>query len=74
MKASLELLLFVMGEAELDANPDRRRFYESERAEWSRVLNTALDRLHEIDAGEFETLGEEALDEADGAETETATA
>jgi hypothetical protein len=65
VKASLELLLFVMGEAELDANPDRRRFYETERAEWSRVLNTALDRLHELDAGELETPGEEALDEED---------
>jgi hypothetical protein len=63
LRSGLELLLFVIGEAELDANPDRRRFYEGERAEWSRVLNTALDRLIEIDAAEFETDAEELLDE-----------
>jgi hypothetical protein len=38
------------------------------------VLNTALDRLHEIDAGEFETPGEEALDETEGAEAQIAKA
>lgn len=74
MKTSLEILLFVMGEAELDASPDRRRFYEMERSEWSRVLNTALDRLHEIDATEFETPGEEALDEDTGATEENSAA
>ena len=73
LRPALEIMLFVMGEAELDANEDRRRFYESERAEWSRVLNTALDRLHELDAGEFEAPGEEALDEAQGATMESAT-
>ena len=72
LRAALEIMLFVMGEAELDANPDRRRFYESERAEWSRVLNTALDRLHEIDAGDLEAPGEEALDEVEDAESEVA--
>jgi hypothetical protein len=63
LRSGLELLLFVVGESELDASPDRRRFYETERAEWSRVLNTALDRLSELNAAEFETEAEEALDD-----------
>jgi hypothetical protein len=59
VRAALEIMLFVMGEAELDASPDRRRFYESERSEWSQVLNTALDRLHELDAADTEPLSDE---------------
>jgi len=48
LRASLEVLLFVLGECELDANDDRRLFYRSERGEWSTRLATALDRLHQI--------------------------
>ena len=48
LRAALEVLLFVMGECELDATDDRQQFYETERAEWSRILNTALDRLGHI--------------------------
>jgi hypothetical protein len=62
LRAALELLLFVIGEAELDAGPERRRFYETERAEWSRVLNTALDRLSELNSAELEADAEEALE------------
>jgi hypothetical protein len=63
LRARLELLLFVIGEAGLDAHGDRRRFYEAERTEWSRVLNTALDRLGEMDATEFEAEAEDVLDD-----------
>lgn len=65
LRSALEIMLFVMGEAELDANSERRRFYENERAEWSRVLNTALDRLREIDASETEPAGDDVEDEAE---------
>lgn len=45
LRSALEVLLFVIGECELDANDDRRQFYEGERNEWSIRLNRALDRL-----------------------------
>jgi hypothetical protein len=44
-RAALEVMLFVMGDCELDAADDRRRFYETERAEWSGRLSVALDLL-----------------------------
>lgn len=46
-QAALEVLLFTIGECELDAqgNPDRRAFYASERHEWSQLLTSALDVL-----------------------------
>lgn len=59
LRAGLEVLLFVMGECELESVDDRRRFYEVERSEWSRRLNTALDRLGEIDASDIEELDDE---------------
>jgi hypothetical protein len=49
LRAALELLLFVIGDCELDAGEDRRLFYESERNEWSKQLNIALDRLNQRD-------------------------
>lgn len=48
LRAALELLLFVLGECELDAREDKRRFYETERAVWSILLDTKLDRLDQI--------------------------
>jgi len=54
-RASLEILLFVIGECELDSqsNPDRKLFYASERQEWSLLLSSALELLsryvHETD-------------------------
>lgn len=45
LRASLEVLLLVLGVCELDARADRRRFYEAERAEWSKQLATTLDTL-----------------------------
>lgn len=51
LRAALELLLWALGETELDAEPgsDRRRFYEEERHEWSRRLNILLDILDKTD-------------------------
>jgi hypothetical protein len=63
LRSGLELLLFVIGECELDASDDRRRFYESERAEWSRLLSAGLDRLREVDAADMEQESEDDLDE-----------
>lgn len=45
MRAALELLLFVMGDAELDAVDDRRTFYEVERGQWSTKLSVTLAQL-----------------------------
>jgi hypothetical protein len=49
MRAALELLLFVLGECEIDATDDRRNFYETERGEWSSRLRLALEQLDRID-------------------------
>jgi hypothetical protein len=48
----IELLLFVLGECELEARGDRSLFYRSERAEWSKRLDIALalfDRNDSVD-------------------------
>jgi hypothetical protein len=44
-RAALEVLLFVLGDCESESSGERQLFYESERAEWSKRLNVALDRL-----------------------------
>jgi hypothetical protein len=60
VRAGLEVLLFVIGDCELDAqgNPDRKMFYASEKQEWSQLLNTALGSLskfvHETDVDDGE--------------------
>lgn len=50
MKASLELLLFVVGDCELDAqgNHERQTFYAVERAAWSEGLSSALEVLSQF--------------------------
>lgn len=48
LRYALEVVLFVLGESELEATQERRKFYESERAHWSTQLNTALDDLNDI--------------------------
>jgi hypothetical protein len=48
LRASLELLLFVIGECELDALGDRNLFYRTERSEWSKQLTIALELLNDI--------------------------
>jgi len=52
LRASLEVLLFVIGECELDATGERHLFYQTERSEWSTRLNVALNLLEEIDSTE----------------------
>jgi hypothetical protein len=52
LRAGLEVLLWTLGEAEVDADPetDRRRFYERERASvWTPYLSDALTSLRSID-------------------------
>jgi hypothetical protein len=51
-RAALEILLWTLGEAEVDAEPgsDRRRFYEAERPQvWSPNLKDALTSLRAIE-------------------------
>jgi hypothetical protein len=51
LRAGLELLLWTLGDAEVDADPesDRRRFYEAERPQvWSPYLKDALTSLRKI--------------------------
>jgi len=47
VRNAIEVLLFVIGECELDAyaNADRKHFYVAERAAWSERLEHALDDL-----------------------------
>jgi hypothetical protein len=52
VRDAIELLLIVLGECELDSSEDRLRFYEAERGEWSRRLQTALGLLDERDPRE----------------------
>jgi hypothetical protein len=51
-RACLEVLLFVLGETELEATKERRLFYEGERQEWSKRLSVALDLLEDMDSVE----------------------
>jgi len=45
IRQALEVVLFVLGKCEVDAEEDRALFYKSERIEWSRRMNTALAKL-----------------------------
>jgi hypothetical protein len=52
LRAGLEILLWALGESEVDADPvsDRRRFYEAERPQtWSPYLKDALVSLRQIE-------------------------
>lgn len=46
----IEILLFVLGECELEARGDRSLFYRGERAEWSKRLDIALALLDRKDS------------------------
>ena len=48
LRASLEVLLFVLGDSELDSEDERRQFYEVERAQWSQRLSVALNQLQQF--------------------------
>ncbi len=63
LRAALEVLLFVLGENELDATGDRQLFYQSERVVWSNDLNTALNRLDQIASVADEMATAEAIAE-----------
>jgi hypothetical protein len=58
LRASLEVLLFVIGDCELDAKDDIQTFYKAERAEWSHRLNIVLDRLEQFVAAAAKTQDE----------------
>jgi len=49
IKAALEVLLLVLGEAELDAEGDFESFYRSARVQWSERLHHALNELRPDD-------------------------
>ncbi|MFN8483025.1 MAG: ATP-binding protein [Anaerolineae bacterium] len=69
-RAALEVLLFVLGECEIEATDDRQLFYQTERAEWSQRLNVALERLGQIHTVDVEVTD---LDDADEGEEQGAT-
>jgi hypothetical protein len=54
MRSALEVTLFAVGTAEIDAEDERRMFYETERGVWSTRLNAALAQLENIDSPEEE--------------------
>ena len=45
VRASLEVLLFVLAERELESKADAEVFYKAERQHWSERLRHALDTL-----------------------------
>jgi hypothetical protein len=47
LRSALELLLFVLGQCETDADQNGQIWYVSERIEWSRRLNAALTLLED---------------------------
>ncbi|MEG3162707.1 ATP-binding protein [Sphingomonas sp. LB2R24] len=49
-QAGLEVLLFVLADAELDAENEREAFYRTERKNWSEGLSHALEELLNDDA------------------------
>ncbi len=48
MRFRLDVLLFVLGDCELSATADEfKKFYKSERGEWSKNLRVVLEELSE---------------------------
>jgi hypothetical protein len=45
VRQALEVLLFVLGKAEVFSSDERELFYQGERQEWSKALNIALAKL-----------------------------
>lgn len=58
MKAALEAMLFVLGEAEIDATGDREKFYKAERLYGSQRLSDVLADLDEAGDTEDEASAE----------------
>lgn len=66
LRGAMEVLLFVLGETELDAEGDRELFYAMERGYWSTRLHAVLDRLDRMDSvREAEQSKADALERAD---------
>lgn len=59
MRSALEVVLFAIGAGEVDAEDERRLFYETERGAWSARLNVALSQLENIDVPSEERLAED---------------
>jgi hypothetical protein len=67
-RAALEVLLFVMGEAELDAPPKLQEIYQQERQAWSMRLGPCLDELNDLeDVDERQAAAAAAVEEAEDA-------
>lgn len=64
----LEITLLVLGDCELRASPELKAFYEAERAEWSKYLNLALDRLSQWENAEDRKAGTMEYADAEAAE------
>ena len=63
MRAGLEILLFALGEPEVESEPesDRRRFYERERASvWSPFVEDGLSSLSKVEVVADSTASDEA--------------
>ena len=63
LRASLEVMFFVLGDCELDSEKERRQFYEVERALWSSELSVTLNQLQqfiEADNKKVEIFGEDS--------------
>ncbi len=71
LRIALELLLFVLGDCELDTDPDgaRRKFYVNERQEWSRQLRITLEGLDDYDNILDAQLAEEEFEVSDAGES-----
>jgi histidine kinase/DNA gyrase B/HSP90-like ATPase len=72
LKTSLELLLWVLVECEIEAIDDREIFYVRERTEWSTRLETALQLLDRRSPLVDERAAAEAIAEEAAVERETA--
>jgi hypothetical protein len=65
VRAGVEVLLFAIGSAELDAQGERAVFYETERNLWSTTLNAALSQLAEIEPREDSRESAEEINQLD---------
>lgn len=68
LRSALEVLLFVLGDCELDATTDDRKdFYQQERALWSNKLEVSLNQLRQTDstAELIQNLSDDAEERAD---------
>ena len=66
IKTALELLLFVIGQAELDAvgNKEKKLFYTSEKLLWSRNLENVLELLDDTVVAEEDEHDDTSSEEA----------